>query len=68
MLDIEELSAIAAIVQEHNLWVIADEVYCTLTFEKAHINFAALPGMAKQTITVGILSKSLAMTGGEWAG
>ena len=63
VLDIEELSAIAAIVQEHNLWVIADEVYCTLTFEKAHINFAALPGMAKQTITVGSLSKSLAMTG-----
>lgn len=59
----DELEAIAAIARRHDLWVISDEVYASLTFDAPHISIAALPGMAERTVTVGSLSKSQAMTG-----
>jgi len=59
----EELQAIADIALEHDLWVVADEVYAAQTFEKPHLSIAALPGMKERTITTGSLSKSQAMTG-----
>lgn len=59
----EELDAIARIAQEHDLWVVVDEVYSSLTFEHSHISLASLPGMAERTVTIGSLSKSHAMTG-----
>ena len=59
----EELRAIADVAIEHDLWVIVDEVYASLTFERPHVSLAALPGMAARTVTVGSLSKSHAMTG-----
>lgn len=63
VLDEDELEAIAEIAIEHDLWVIADEVYAAQTFEKPHHSIAALPGMAARTVTCGSLSKSQAMTG-----
>jgi arginine:pyruvate transaminase len=58
-----ELEAIAAIAREHDLWVISDEVYATIAFEREHISIASLPGMAERTATVSSLSKSHAMPG-----
>ena len=58
-----DLEAIAAIAIEHDLWVVADEVYEALVFDGAHVSIAALPGMAERTVTIGSLSKSHAMTG-----
>ena len=58
-----ELEGIAALAIEHDLWVIADEVYSELVFEGEHISIASLPGMAERTATVASLSKSHAMTG-----
>jgi arginine:pyruvate transaminase len=58
-----ELEAIAAVAREHDLWVVSDEVYGALTFERAHVAIASLPGMAERTVTVSSLSKSHAMTG-----
>ena len=57
------LDGIARIAEDHDLWVIADEVYDTQIWAGAHIPFAALPGMAARTLTVGSMSKSHAMTG-----
>ena len=59
----DELAAIAALAKQHDLWVIVDEVYAALTFERPHVAFAALPEMAARTVAVGSLSKSHAMTG-----
>lgn len=59
----DELAAIAAIAVERDLWVISDEVYASLTFDRPHISIASLPGMAERTVTIGSLSKSHAMTG-----
>lgn len=59
----DELEAVAAICREHDLWLISDEVYASLTFEADHISPCSLPGMAERTVTVNSLSKSHAMTG-----
>ncbi|MCW3478621.1 aminotransferase class I/II-fold pyridoxal phosphate-dependent enzyme [Neisseriaceae bacterium JH1-16] len=59
----DELEAIAEIARQHDLWVVSDEVYSGLTFERPHISIAALPGMAERTVTIGSLSKSHAMPG-----
>jgi arginine:pyruvate transaminase len=58
-----ELAAVARIAEAHDLWVVSDEVYADLTFERPHLSIAALPGMARRTVTIGSLSKSHAMTG-----
>ena len=58
-----ELEGVAALAREHDLWVVADEVYARVCFEAVHQSIAALPGMAERTITVSSVSKSYAMTG-----
>ena len=59
----EELDALATVAREHDLWIVSDEVYGTLTFEQPHIPTASLPGMAERTLTLSSVSKSHAMTG-----
>jgi aminotransferase len=59
----EDWLPIAKLVQEHNLVVIADEIYADLTYDRKHVSFASLPGMKDRTILVGGFSKSFAMTG-----
>ena len=59
----EELEAIAAIARRHDLWVVSDEVYATLTYDAEHVAIASLPGMAERTVTINSLSKSHAMQG-----
>ncbi|MBB4863445.1 polar amino acid transport system ATP-binding protein/arginine:pyruvate transaminase [Pseudomonas nitritireducens] len=63
VLNRDELLAIAELARAHDLWVVVDEVYEGLTFEREHQSFAALPGMAERTLSIGSLSKSHAMTG-----
>jgi aspartate/methionine/tyrosine aminotransferase len=58
-----QLERVAALAIQHDLWVVSDEVYATLTFGKEHVSIAGLPGMAERTVTIGSLSKSHAMTG-----
>lgn len=59
----EALGAVAALARRHDLWVVVDEVYADLTFGRAHVSIASLPGMAERTVTISSLSKSHAMTG-----
>ncbi|SEM38950.1 arginine:pyruvate transaminase [Pseudomonas sp. ok272] len=59
----EELEAVALIAQRHNLWVISDEVYGQLTYDRPHVSVATLEGMAERTVVLNSLSKSHAMTG-----
>ncbi|MCH7882607.1 MAG: aminotransferase class I/II-fold pyridoxal phosphate-dependent enzyme [Proteobacteria bacterium] len=63
MLTRDELQAIADVAIEHDLWVVADEVYADIVFESEFHHMAALPGMAERTVTISSLSKSYAMTG-----
>ena len=59
-----ELEAIAAVVAEHDLWVISDEAYEHLVYSGSeHVPFSTVPGMAERTVTIGSAGKSLSMTG-----
>lgn len=58
-----ELEAVAEVARARDLWVVADEVYDTLAFDRPHVSMASIAGMAERTITVGSVSKSHAMTG-----
>jgi arginine:pyruvate transaminase len=59
----DELEGIARLAKAHDLWVVADEVYADLTFDRPHISIASIPGMAERTVTISSVSKSHAMTG-----
>ena len=61
----EELQGIAALAEQHDLVIIADEVYEKLVFGSArHVSIASLgPEVAARTITVNSFSKTYAMTG-----
>ncbi len=58
-----EIEAIAEICRAHDLWLISDEVYASLCYDRPHLSPCALPGMAERTVVVSSLSKSHAMTG-----
>ncbi len=59
----DELTAIADLAIEHDLWVVVDEVYSDLVFDGVYQSIAGLPGMLERTVTVSSVSKSYAMTG-----
>ena len=60
----EDLEAIAEVVEQHDLFVLSDEIYSELTYgEESHVSIASLPGMKERTITINGFSKSHAMTG-----
>ena len=60
----DELLLIARLAEEHDCFVITDEVYEHIVFEPhRHVHFAALPGMRKRTLTCSSLSKTYSITG-----
>jgi N-succinyldiaminopimelate aminotransferase len=66
----EELTLIADLAQEHDLVVIADEVYEHLLFDgHVHTPIAALPGMRERTVTISSAGKTFSVTGWKigWA-
>ena len=63
IMDRASLEKVAAFAKAHDLIVIADEIYCDLTYEGQHTCFASLPDMQERTIVLNGFSKSYAMTG-----
>ncbi len=59
-----ELEAIAAVAEEHDLFLFTDEIYEYFVFDGTqHISPATLPGMAERTISISGLSKTFSITG-----
>lgn len=59
-----ELETIAAIAQQHDLFVFTDEIYEYFLYDgRTHVSFATLPGMTDRTITIGGYSKTFSITG-----
>lgn len=59
-----DLAALADVCQQHDIRVIADEVYEAFVYDgNRHTSMASLPGMQDRTATVMSLSKTYAMTG-----
>lgn len=60
----EALEQLAKLAEEHDLVVLADEVYKHILFDGlTYTGFATLPGMQERTLVVDSLSKTYAMTG-----
>lgn len=60
----QELEGIAALAQQHDLFVITDEIYeYFLCGDAEHISIGSLPGMAERTITISGFSKTFSVTG-----
>lgn len=59
----EDLIPIAKFVEEHDLFVLSDEVYSELSYKGEHVSIASLPGMRERTIVINGFSKGYAMTG-----
>uniref|UniRef100_A0A6G1SFU2 Kynurenine--oxoglutarate transaminase 3 n=1 Tax=Aceria tosichella TaxID=561515 RepID=A0A6G1SFU2_9ACAR len=66
----DELAQLAKVCEQHNLLVIADEVYEQFYYDSSkHISMASLPGMWNRTITIGSAGKTFSVTGWKigWA-
>ena len=60
----EELGALLTLAQEHDLYVITDEIYEYMVYDnRDHVSFASLPGAFERTITLSGFSKTFNMTG-----
>jgi aspartate aminotransferase len=59
-----DLERIAELAIEHDLWVLADEIYSRILYDgHEHVSIASLPGMEERTIVLDGFSKTFAMTG-----
>ena len=63
VIPLEQLKAIAEVVQKHDLIVVSDEVYNTLCYGYEPVSISTLPGMRERTVVINSMSKAFAMTG-----
>jgi aspartate/methionine/tyrosine aminotransferase len=63
ILTADDIRRLAEIAVEHDLVVLADEIYGRLQYSGEPLSIATLPGMAERTITLDGFSKTFAMTG-----
>jgi aspartate/methionine/tyrosine aminotransferase len=60
----EELEVIARLCQTHETYLITDEIYEHIIYDRLmHISMASLPGMWERTVTITGCSKSYSVTG-----
>jgi len=59
----DDIRAIAALAQEHDIIVLSDEIYENIYYEEKPLNITSLPGMLDRTILLSGFSKTYAMTG-----
>ena len=57
------LHAVRDLVLQHDITVIADDIYADMVYGGGYTSFASLPGMFERTVTVDGFSKTYAMTG-----
>jgi aspartate/methionine/tyrosine aminotransferase len=63
ILEESDIRRLAELAVEHDIVVLADEIYGRLQYEGEPLSIATLPGMAERTITLDGFSKTFAMTG-----
>lgn len=63
VLTAEERQVVADVAIEHDLIVVADEVYEHLVYDGDHVPMASLPGMAERTLTISSGGKTFQCTG-----
>lgn len=63
VMPLSALEHIAEIARQRELWVLSDEIYTRLSYERPALSIAALPEMLERTIICDGFSKTYAMTG-----
>jgi aspartate aminotransferase len=63
MIPAADIRAIAEMVRDRDLIVLADEIYSRIYFEEAPLSITTLPSMLEKTIILDGFSKTYAMTG-----
>lgn len=63
ILDQKDIEALRQVILKHDLFVITDEIYAELTYDKPHVSIAALPDMYERCVVLSGFSKAFAMTG-----
>lgn len=64
MLTERELNGLASLLEDHNCWVISDEIYERLNFSgRKHLSPGSIASIADRTITINGFSKTFSMTG-----
>ena len=58
-----DLMAIADVLRQHDILIIADEIYAELVYGIEHTSMASLPGMYEKTLLINGFSKAFSMTG-----
>ena len=59
----EDLTAVARLAVERDLWVLSDEIYSQIVYEGDAPSIATFPGMRERTVVLDGLSKAYAMCG-----
>ncbi|MDQ2706899.1 MAG: aminotransferase class I/II-fold pyridoxal phosphate-dependent enzyme [Actinomycetota bacterium] len=59
----DDLTALVALAEKHDLYLISDEIYDRLTYVGVHTCLASLPDARERTVVLGGFSKAHAMTG-----
>jgi aminotransferase len=57
------LEGLVRLAEQHDLYLVSDEIYGRLTYSGGHTCLGALPGARERTVILGGFSKSHAMTG-----
>lgn len=60
---LDEMKQFAKVIIDHDLLVIADDIYTLYSYETAFVPIMSLEGMRERTITVSSFSKDYCMTG-----
>lgn len=55
----ETLMAVSEVAKEHDLLIIADDIYTKFSFTEPFIPITTLPGMKERTITLGVSQKTM---------
>jgi aminotransferase len=63
VLDYKDLTQIAKLLFDKDIFILSDEIYSELNYNSNHLSIATFPGMRDKTIVINGLSKSHSMTG-----
>ncbi|MBV9388667.1 MAG: pyridoxal phosphate-dependent aminotransferase [Chroococcidiopsidaceae cyanobacterium CP_BM_ER_R8_30] len=63
LLEQEELELIASLANKYDFYVLSDEIYSRIVYDKQHQSIISYPGMKSRTILLDGHSKTYAMTG-----
>lgn len=58
-----DYEAIVPIIKKHNLFVVTDEIYAELTYDKKHVSIAEFEEIKDRVIVINGFSKAYSMTG-----